>query len=194
MYELIILALLMYQPFHGYLIAKIINDIVGPYARVSNGRLYPLLAKLEKEGLITFAGETNHDRLKSRPVQRYRITEPGRQRFYQLIMDVSSNPGDYQRLFNFKAGMLDLISWEDRLKLIDHYINYCHNQIFHIQTEKTDMETNTEIPKEIMPVERIIEMMAHRLKQWQLELEWAKQLREQELARLEQDGNEISRV
>ena len=54
MYELIILALLRYHHFHGYLIAKIINDIVGPYAKISNGRLYPLLAKLEKEVASVF--------------------------------------------------------------------------------------------------------------------------------------------
>ncbi len=37
LYELIILAQLMRQPAHGYLIAKIINDMIGPYAHVSNG-------------------------------------------------------------------------------------------------------------------------------------------------------------
>ncbi len=52
MYELIILSQLMVQPAHGYMIAKIINDMIGPYARISNGRLYPLLSKLEKSGLI----------------------------------------------------------------------------------------------------------------------------------------------
>jgi DNA-binding PadR family transcriptional regulator len=194
MYELIILALLMYQPFHGYLIAKIINDIVGPYTRVSNGRLYPLLAKLEKEGFITFSSEGHQAPPKSRPVLSYRITPVGAERFYQLMMDVSSNPGDYQRLFNFKAGMLDLISFSDRLKLIDHYINYCHNQIFHIQSEKDDMEINEETRKQLVPVERIVEMMAHRLKQWQLELEWANHLRDQELARHERERDDSIQV
>ncbi len=53
MYEFIILSQLMHGPAHGYLIAKIINDMIGPYARISYGRLYPLLAKLEQNGLIT---------------------------------------------------------------------------------------------------------------------------------------------
>ena len=52
MYELIILSLLMREPIHGYLISKIINDIIGPIAKVSHGWLYPRLAKLEQEGLI----------------------------------------------------------------------------------------------------------------------------------------------
>ena len=49
MYEFIILAQLMNGPAHGYLIAKIINDMIGPFARISYGRLYPLLAKLEEK-------------------------------------------------------------------------------------------------------------------------------------------------
>jgi hypothetical protein len=56
------------------------------------------------------------------------------------------------------------------------------------------MEINEETRKQLVPVERIVEMMAHRLKQWQLELEWANHLRDQELARHERDGNEISLV
>lgn len=40
MYELIILSLLMREPLHGYLIAKIINDMIGPIAKVSHGWLY----------------------------------------------------------------------------------------------------------------------------------------------------------
>src|SRR5690242_6137548 len=110
MYELIILALLNNNvTFHSYLIAKIINDIVGPYAKISNGRLYPLLARLEKEGLISVAGEGGEEHTNARPVQSYRITGLGRQRFYHLMMDVTSNPGDYQRLFYFKTGMFDMI-------------------------------------------------------------------------------------
>ena len=57
MYELIILSLLMHQPLHGYLIAKITNDMIGPWAKISNGTLYPLLTRLEKAGLITTSPE-----------------------------------------------------------------------------------------------------------------------------------------
>jgi len=45
-YELIILGTLMVGPFHGYLIAKIMQNILGPYGKISAGRLYPLLTKL----------------------------------------------------------------------------------------------------------------------------------------------------
>jgi hypothetical protein len=56
------------------------------------------------------------------------------------------------------------------------------------------MEINEETRKQLVPVERIVEMMAHRLKQWQLELEWANHLRDQELARHERDRNDSMQV
>ena len=58
MYELMILSILMRGTAHGYLIASIINDIIGPYARLSNGRLYPLLSKLEDLGMIVAVDKT----------------------------------------------------------------------------------------------------------------------------------------
>ena len=53
MYELIILSLLMRAPFNGYLIVKVANDQIGPWAKISSGSLYPLLGRMERQGLIT---------------------------------------------------------------------------------------------------------------------------------------------
>ena len=52
MYELIILSLLMRWPMHGYLIAKVTNDQIGPWAKLSSGTMYTILARLEAENLI----------------------------------------------------------------------------------------------------------------------------------------------
>jgi hypothetical protein len=52
MYELIVLSLLISGRAHGYFIIKILNDLAGPYTKFSHGRLYPLLARLEKEGFM----------------------------------------------------------------------------------------------------------------------------------------------
>jgi Transcriptional regulator PadR-like family len=55
-YELIILSLLMREPMHGYLIAKVTNDQIGPWARLSSGTMYTILARLEADGLIATPG------------------------------------------------------------------------------------------------------------------------------------------
>ena len=83
MYELIILSHLMLQPAHGYMIASIINDMIGPYARISNGRLYPLLAQMEKSGLIKPYSEASAGQQSDRQLRTYEITEAGRKRFYE---------------------------------------------------------------------------------------------------------------
>ena len=138
MYELIILSLLMRQPAHGYLIAKIINDIIGPYAKVSNGRLYPLLSRLEVEGLIEADDATVETHQGERRVRSYKITELGRKRFHQLMLDTTSNPGDYQRLFTHKVSAFHFLLSAERLYLIDHYINYCEAHVLHLRAEAAD--------------------------------------------------------
>src|SRR5258706_7278608 len=98
-YELIILGTLMVGPFHGYLIAKIMQNILGPYGKLSKGRLYPLLQKLEEGGLIV--AEPVSEQLESRPRSHIpspslRLTEAGRTRVHALMMDTTSYLAEYQ--------------------------------------------------------------------------------------------------
>src|ERR1051326_5333738 len=89
-YELIILCLLMRSPLHGYLILKIANDQIGPWAKISSGSLYQILAKLEQAGIITVM---NNESLHSpgervaRQLRVFTITDEGRERFRQVMMD-----------------------------------------------------------------------------------------------------------
>jgi DNA-binding PadR family transcriptional regulator len=183
MYELLIFTLLVRRPFHGYLIAKIINDTIGPLARLSNGRLYPLLSKLEEQGLIEATKEVTDMREGNRPIHRYQITEAGRNRLRELMLDVTSNPGDYSKYFNIKVTTFDFLSLKERLHLIDHYIYYCQTHIMHLNAESEDLIKHTDKPDyDLIPLDRIIEVMQHRTRNWQAELDWAKSLREKEIA------------
>jgi DNA-binding PadR family transcriptional regulator len=189
MYELIILSLLMETPKHGYLIAKIINDIIGPYARVSNGRLYPLLAKLEQDGLITLDNEKEGGKHaeSGRPVTAYKITELGSLRFQELMRDTSSNPGDYQKIFFTKVSAFNHIKPTDRLHLIEHYLNFSQAHILHLQTEREDLNRNQHrYSRTPQWMEMTLEAIDHRIAQWQLEMDWARQLREKVLAQLDE--------
>ncbi|GCE30662.1 hypothetical protein KDA_61460 [Dictyobacter alpinus] len=184
MYELIILARLMQRPAHGYLIAKIINHIIGPYTKMSNGRLYPLLARLEKDGLITIAREPTLCPHGGRPMRAYEITETGQKRFYTLMLDTTANPGEYQKIFAQKACYLHLLEPIERLHIIDHYITYCQTHIHHKTNEAEDIRLKAPgwgDEWEFMQ-DRVINMLHHSTNQWQLELAWATQLRDQEVA------------
>lgn len=182
MYEFIIFQRLMEMPMHGYLIAKIINDIIGPFAKVSNGRLYPLLAKLEREGLIEAADEVPswQEPQTDRRQHPYRITEAGRKRFHQLLMDTTSNPGDYGRFFWLKVQSFGDLAPSERLYLVDHYHHYCKAHIYHLRNEMDDLvEENAD--RHFYTPERLeatLYTMRHYLSQWQLDLDSARALRE----------------
>lgn len=176
LYELIILSLLMRQPAHGYMIGRIINDIIGPIARASNGRIYPLLAKLEEAGLLMATDEEQD----GRPTRVFRITEGGRLRFRELMMDTTSHPREYQELFSFKVSVFHLIAPADRLQLIDHYMHYCRSHVLHLERGASEIQQAGVAAAE----ENLLGMMQHRIRQWQLELAWAGSLRQKEEGRL----------
>src|SRR5260370_28993690 len=101
-YELIILGTLMVGPFHGYLIAKIMQNILGPYGKLSAGRLYPLLTKLEEAVLL--GGEPVcqeqqgiSPRRSPIPSPRYPVTGARRTRLHELLVDAAPYLGDDQQ-------------------------------------------------------------------------------------------------
>jgi len=187
MYELIILSILMREPAHGYLIASIINDIIGPYAKISNGRLYPLLSKLEELGMIVTVDRMFKTSKGERNVRSYEITDEGRERFHELMMDTTSNPGDYRLIFLQKVTVMLFLKPAERLYLIDHYINYCQAHVLHLTAEGEDLQ----VGKHLSPahLSATLKVMQHMIEQWRLELEWVKSLREQEITQPEDVDN-----
>jgi DNA-binding PadR family transcriptional regulator len=182
-YELIILGTLMGGPFHGYLIAKIMQNILGPYGKLSKGRLYPLLMKLEEGGLIV--AEPLSDELRPRshiPSRRYRLTEAGHTRFHALMMDTTSYLGEYQRVFLQKTAYFSLLHPEERLHLIEHYIGYCQSLIAYGATRAGELaRSGMESPISMTSAQLadLLRGMQHKIEQWQQELLWAQELREQ---------------
>ena len=184
MYELIILSLLMREPIHGYLISKIINDIIGPIAKVSHGWLYPRLAKLEQEGLIAASLENDEEKQGERQLRTYQITEEGRKRFHQLMMDTTSNPGEYSKFFWQKVSFLEYLHPAERLHLIDHYINYCQTHILHLKAQaKNLVEGEVQYHTlDIPQLEATLHILRRSTSHWQVDLEYATSLREKEMA------------
>lgn len=190
MYELVILTFLMRGPMHGYLIAGILNDMIGPYAKVSHGRLYPLLARLEAAGLIAADGNAAGESPRDRRQRRFRITEAGRARFRQLMLDTTSNPGDYRTLFWIKAPFLGYLSAGERLHILDHYIHYCRAHLFHLTGERDELAREALAKAYMRPdeLEATLAVIDHYLRGWQLERDDALALRARETARAASAG------
>jgi len=196
MYELVILTFLMRGPMHGYLIASILNDMIGPYAKVSHGRLYPLLARLEEAGLIAEDGEATGEPPTDRRQRRFRITESGRLRFRQLMLDTTSNPGDYRALFWIKAPFLGYLTPGERLHILDHYIHYCRAHLFHLTAER-DQLAHEALAKAYMRPDELDATLAvidHYRRGWQVELDDALALRAREVERAESGGASGARL
>ncbi len=183
MYELIILSLLMRFPLHGYLMMKITNDQIGPWAKISSGTLSTILGKLEQAGLIVILPQESHAASGDRRARTYTITEEGRKRFHQLMMDTSSNLGDYSKFFHHKMTYFDLLRPAERLLLINHYMNYCQATVLHIQNEMDSLVYElADVHANPAFLENLLRVMKHIVEQWQAEFDWIKGIREQELA------------
>ncbi|WP_286228630.1 PadR family transcriptional regulator [Neobacillus mesonae] len=182
MYELLVLSLLMKFPLHAYLISKISNDTIGPWEQVSRGTLSTLLNKLDKAGLIQAADPGIVPFPTDRPSRTFEITNNGRDRFFELMMDTKKNLGNYQKIFHIKSIYLDFLSDEDQLYLVNHYINYCQTAIDHIKAQQLEFDENPEQVKSIQDSSfyRTIESLMHlNAEQWKLERQWASHLKEQ---------------
>ena len=71
----IILGILKQGNSYGYLIIKKIKELSQGKMKYSDGMLYPVLHRLEKDGLIVSNWTVNDD---SRPRKYYEITEAGK--------------------------------------------------------------------------------------------------------------------
>ncbi len=184
MYELLVLSLLMHWPLYAYLIADIANHILGPWERISRGTLSSLLTRLEHDGLIAPADPAQVPFSTDRPSRVFAITSAGRECFYQLMMDTTSNQGTYQRLFRIKALHLEYVSQEDQLSLVDHYVSYCQMGLRYQKAEAQDFATNPIKHRSVSSFYSAgaLELMDLVIQQWQLELAWAQRLRERIVA------------
>ena len=90
-------------PLHGYGIARRIEQISGDLLAVNQGTLYPVLLKLEQEGVITSewgASENN------RRARFYRLTREGRKQLQVETHDWQQTAAIIGRFFKAKAEVL----------------------------------------------------------------------------------------
>src|SRR5262249_600068 len=122
---------------HGYVIGGVINDVIGPFARASNGRIYPLLAALEKDGLVTVHDEATSEG--GRVSRSFRITDAGRARFRQHMLDTSASPREYRDVFAFKVTAFGEITRTDRVLLLRHYVDFAQAHVRHLEAQARDL-------------------------------------------------------
>jgi DNA-binding PadR family transcriptional regulator len=143
--DLAILGLLHEQELHGYEIRRRLRDELGLFANISFGSLYPALSRLEKAQAISVTESTGSattaaipstgslsgeraglrarraaaPRGTKRSKKVYRITEPGRRLFEQLLDADEPTGTDDARSFGLRLAFARHLAPQARLSLLE---------------------------------------------------------------------------
>jgi transcriptional regulator len=90
-------------PLHGYGIARRIEQISGDLLSVNQGKLYPVLLRLEREGAIASEWGSSEN---NRRARFYRLTRAGRELLETEKCDWEQSTAIIVRFFDVKPGEL----------------------------------------------------------------------------------------
>src|SRR5689334_12720784 len=173
-YELFVLSELMSGPTYGYKLHDIIRRILGPFHRLSWGTLYPLIRKLERQGLIISEVERQRDSMlqeeRRQPRKQYRITESGQVRFFALMLDPGEYNSDYPDLFAVKFIRFGLLTPAQRLIVLQQYREFLTTLQDHYQKGSQRVVQNAGISEHERPY--ILRFADYRTRTLEEELAW----------------------
>ena len=173
-YELFVLGELMVQPLYGYLLHEIANMIFGPFHRFSWGTIYPLIRRLEQEGLIT--SETQKRRVGLLQAERgpsrkvYSLTEAGKVRFFSLMLDPGTYNQDFPNLFVMKFTKFGYLTPAQRLTVLQQYRTFLCILQDHYSTVGSAVAHNPEVTEIERPY--IVRLLENRRGTLETELVW----------------------
>jgi DNA-binding PadR family transcriptional regulator len=196
MYELFILGELMDYPMHGYLVHTTLKNVLGPAYQISWGALYPLLRRLERDGLIATgtddggtdatAGTEGADDAgggRGRPRKLYHITPAGRERFAALMVEPDEYTAAYPDLVRVKMINFDRVTRVQQLAILSHYRTFVQLAHDHAGANQRRVRANLSIPK--AERENIVRMQEYRRHMTAADLAWI----DAEIVRIEgEDG------
>ncbi|WP_261809674.1 PadR family transcriptional regulator [Levilactobacillus humaensis] len=98
MYELLILGTLMSQDMSGYKLGQVLESVLVPRRKISNGVMYPILNKLAEAGDIIFVPA----KADSRGKRLAQITTQGRQHLHEMLVSPVAIDAKRESLYRFK--------------------------------------------------------------------------------------------
>ena len=132
MYEIVILGELLEGDTSGYRLGLVLNHILGPGRKISNGTLHPILVKLSRAGFI----EWREDPANSRGKKLASITAAGHAEFERLMAEPVVENARRDETYRFKISQLRKVAVPVRLQILrdyrantqDEYDNYQINR------------------------------------------------------------------
>ena len=160
MLELATLGLLQKEPLHGYKLKQQLEQFISGCISVNYGAIYPLLKRLEKQGLLTLSvseGEAGGKR------KIYAITEKGKARFQEKMLEHPKESWVNARSrFLVKFVFFSHLHSQQRIELIEKRLAVCCTRL-----EKQKCEARPEDPYFALDCDRHLELI-------QDEMDWLK--------------------
>jgi DNA-binding PadR family transcriptional regulator len=132
-YELCILGELMDAPAHGYRLHRIVQTSIGPVRKLSWGTLYPMIRRLEAEGLIV-ADDADGEDVDRRRKKEYRITAAGRARLVDLMLECRDSDAELSEVFTIKLSNLHHVSPDQRATILQQYLGQVRHVAAYVQS------------------------------------------------------------
>lgn len=167
-YELFVLGELMDRPLYGYVLHQLLNKALGPFHQLSWGTLYPLIRRMQGDGLVAEAGAEAGER--GRPRKLYAITDAGRDRFLALMLDPGPPTPDEDNLFAVKLSKFAHLSPERRLGVLRHYRGHVQYLRDYYVSSAEFVRSNRNILESERP--HILRLIAYRLAPLEAEMRW----------------------
>jgi deazaflavin-dependent oxidoreductase (nitroreductase family) len=173
-YELFVLGELMVQPAYGYKLHEHASRILGPWRPLSWGILYPLIRRLEREGLTTSTVERRRGGFpaeeRGQPRRIYSITEAGRQRFLDFMLNDEEYSRDTPELFLIKLTKLQFLSPAQHIKVVQWYRRYISELHTYYQERRQEVLSSPEITEKERPY--FIQLLDYQHHTLQAQLSW----------------------
>jgi DNA-binding PadR family transcriptional regulator len=124
--EYIALGLLINGPNHGYDLHQELESTFGTVWQAGRSKLYATLAKLEARGDLMVTREPQADRP---PRKVYALTDAGRKRFEQWLIEPTTQPREVRTVIPVKLRFFEMLERHDADALLDAQIAICTARI-----------------------------------------------------------------
>jgi DNA-binding PadR family transcriptional regulator len=178
MNDLLILALLLEGPKHGYALKKGAAQIFGPHD-MHNNLVYPLLRRFVSQKWVTVKSAKG-DRGQTRQV--YSLTAAGREALISRLRDFSPTDAESLEQFSVRVGLFDVLDPHDRAVILDSRKSYLEQRAARLSAfeQREDMG--------VFP-QQVVGFLAHSA---QSEIAWIENLRKLAAAPRQKSANRAS--
>lgn len=155
MYDLFVLGQLMDESMSGYLMQRILQQIVGKQRKISFGMIYPLFKRLNEAGYIILE---NKPEIGKRAKKIATITEVGRKRFQELMAQkVPLNP-NLEFTYVVKFRNFHQIKPKLRQQILYQYRDYLLDNQQSLQRQIIDMKKTSISPADFKNAQWVISL------------------------------------